>query len=563
MRNHTRIALFQSLVAIVCTFTVLAQIPAAEILTPKPPATPRINGARVFGVRPGRPVLFTVPATGDDPITYSVENLPEGLALDSKTGRITGKLDKAGEYKIALTATNNKGKDQKPLTIKVGDEISLTPPMGWNSWNCWGVSVDEAKVRAAAAAMVKFGLVKHGWTYINIDDAWQGKRGGEFNGIQPNEKFPDMKKLADDVHGMGLKLGIYSTPWKTSYAGFVGGSSDNEDGAWDNSIKRGTDGKIPFADNDAKQWAAWGIDYLKYDWNPRSAPRVSDEVFNQQTETMQKALLNSGRDLVYSYSNSMPFDQIRTQSKMLNAWRTSGDIRDNWQSMSSKGFGEEKWAKYAMPGHWNDPDMLVVGMVGWGPKLHASKLTPDEQYTHMSLWALVASPLLIGCDLTQLVEFTLSLLTNDEVIAVNQDELGKQATHIAEDLEAGTCVLARPLADGTYAVGLFNRGTHEIVNPPRAKPGEEEKRLWKVVNRATKLATEFESQAAAEAALAKLRHPATVSLKWSDLKVDGPQQVRDLWRGRDLGSSDSVFTAAELPSHGCMLVKVGTPRDAK
>jgi alpha-galactosidase len=561
--NSTRITLSRSIIAIVLTIAVLTQLSAAEILTPKPPATPRINGARVFGVRPGSPVLFTVPATGDEPIVYSAENLPDGLAIDSTSGRITGKLETAGEYKIALIATNEKGKDRKPLTIKVGEDICLTPPMGWNSWNCWGVSVDEAKVRAAAEAMVKFGLVKHGWTYINIDDAWQGKRGGEFNGIQPNEKFPDMKKLADDVHGMGLKLGVYSTPWKTSYAGYVGGSSDNEDGAWDNSIKRGTDGKISFADNDAKQWAAWGIDYLKYDWNPRSAPRVSDEVFKQQTETMQKALLKSGRDLVYSYSNSMPFDQIGTQSKMLNAWRTSGDIRDNWQSMSSKGFGEEKWAKFAMPGHWNDPDMLVVGMVGWGPKLHASKLTPDEQYTHISVWALVASPLLIGCDLTQLDEFTLGLLTNDEVIAVNQDELGKQATQIAEDLETGTCVLARPLADGTYAVGLFNRGTHEIVNPPRPKPGEEAARVWKVVNRATKQATEFKSQAEAEAELAKLAKAATVSVKWSDLKVDGSQQARDLWRGRDLGSSDSVFTTPELPSHGCMLIKIGTPREAK
>src|SRR4051794_9266386 len=246
----------------------------SRILTPPAPATPRINGARIYGQRPGRPFLFTIPATGERPMTFTAQGLPDGLKLDESAGRITGSVAAAGEFKVTLTAKNNKGTDSKSLKIVIGDNIGLTPPMGWNSWNCWAKDVDREKVLASAKAMVRTGLINHGWTYINIDDAWQGKRGGEFNGIQSNEKFPDIKGLAGKIHDMGLKIGIYSTPWITSYAGFVGGSSDDPDGKWDSSMddkEHRKDGKHLLANNDARQWAAWGIDYLKYDWNPRSA----------------------------------------------------------------------------------------------------------------------------------------------------------------------------------------------------------------------------------------------------------------------------------------------------
>ena len=176
-------------------------------------------------------------------------------------------------------------------------------------------------------------------------------------------------------------------------------------------------GRISFAQNDARQWAAWGIDYLKYDWNPNELP---------ETRQMYEALLASGRDIVLSLSNSMPFANIPDLCHWANSWRTTGDIRDTWSSMSSKGFGEDQWEPYCSPGHWNDPDMLVVGYVGWGPRLHPTQLTPDEQYTHISLWCLVSSPMLLGCDLERLDAFTLNLLTNDEVLDVSQDALGKQ-----------------------------------------------------------------------------------------------------------------------------------------
>ena len=190
-------------------------------------------------------------------------------------------------------------------------------------------------------------------------------------------------------------------------------------------------------------------------------------------------------------------------------WRTTGDINDGWSCMSGIGFNQYGYERFAGPGHWNDPDMLVVGKVGWGPQLHPTNLTPNEQYTHISLWCLLSAPLLIGCDMTDMDDFTYGLLSNDEVLAVDQDSLGKQAARVFYS-EDGLEVWAKDLEDGTKAVGLFNRG----------------------------------------------EMPATVAAKWAQLGLKGKQQVRDLWRQKDLGTFDDEFSA-EIPRHGVMLVKVG------
>lgn len=475
------------------------------ILTPVAPDEARINGPKVFGVRPGSPVLYTIPATGARPMTFSAENLPKNLKIDEKTGQITGKLTEKAEYNLTLTAKNARGACRRPFRIVVGDQICLTPPLGWNSWNCWAGAVDAEKIEASTKAMVDSGLVNHGWTYINIDDTWQGERGGELKAIQGNDKFPDMKALADYVHSLGLKIGIYSTPWVTSYAGYVGGSSDNADGKW----SRETDptrtgwrhGKYPFAENDAKQWAKWGFDYLKYDWNPNDIPHVTE---------MADALRASGRDIVYSLSNSAPFDKAGDWVRLANCWRTTGDIRDTWSSISSIGFSQDKWAPFAGTGHFNDADMLVVGEVGWGPNLHPSNLTPDEQYTHISLWCLLASPMLLGCDLTRLDDFTLNLLTNDEVLDVNQDPLCRQGRQVVAD--SSHEIWAKEMEDGSIAVGLFNR---DFLF-------EESKKI---------------------------------TLDFSALDIEGPRGVRDLWRQKDLGVFEDEFEA-DVPPHGVVLIRV-------
>jgi alpha-galactosidase len=452
--------------------------------------------------------LYHIPAIDQRPMKFSVDALPAGLQVAADTGEISGALRETGQHLVTLRARNAQGTAEKKFKIIVSETIALTPPMGWNSWNCWGSKVDAEKVLKSARGMAASGLIQHGWTYMNIDDAWQGKRGGPFNGIQGNEKFPDMKGLCDTIHQMGLKVGIYSTPWVTSYANHIGGSAGNPEGSWSPPTisKKGNVNKkiLPwaiddyhFATNDARQWAAWGIDYLKYDWNPNELP---------ETQEMYDALRKSGRDVVFSLSNNAPFTNAPGLSKVANCWRTTGDIRDNWDSMSKKGFSEDKWERFAAPSHWNDPDMLVVGRVGWGSP-HPTNLTPDEQYTHISLWCLLAAPLLLGCDLDQLDEFTLNLLTNDEVLAVNQDALGKQALRVARNGDLR--IYAKDLEDGSKAVGLFNLGTD----------------------------------------------PATVTAKWSDLRLSGKQSVRDLWRQKDLGAFQAEF---QLPvaAHGAELVKI-------
>ena len=516
--------------------------PPKIVLTPAPLPQPRLNNPKVFGVRPGSPFLFTIPATGERPMTFAASNLPDGLVLDAATGRISGVSSKAGEYKVTLKATNAKGSVEKGFRIVVGDNINLTPQMGWNSWNCWGGAVSQEKVMSSARAMVEKGLKDHGWTYINIDDGWQGKRGGSDNAIQPNPKFPDMKGLADEIHGLGLKFGIYSTPFRGSYEGHIGSSCDNAAGTYDwivsgdhsefmrigntspafnpssggalnealrNKSKESSDvmakrksnwkyGAFSFVEQDAKQWAAWGVDYLKYDWSPIDVPH---------TTAMRDALLATKRDITYSLSNSAPFQQASEWAKLANSWRTTGDINDSWKSLSGIGFNQERWTPFAGPSHWNDPDMLVVGKVGWGPKLHDSKLTSDEQYTHLSLWCLLSAPLLIGCDIASMDEFTLGLLTNDEVLEIDQDALGAQGHRVSS--KDNLDVYAKPLEDGTIAVGLFNRGDVE----------------------------------------------AKILASWTDLGVKGSQRVRDLWRQKDLGNFSDKFEST-VSSHGVVLVRL-------
>jgi alpha-galactosidase len=486
----------------------------AVILTPKPGPQPRINGASVFGVRPGSPFLFTIAATGERPMRFAVEGLPAGLTLNAATGVISGQIAEhaAKTYRVTLKAKNARGEASRQLRIVVGERICLTPPMGWNSWNCYAATVDQEKVLATAQAMVHKGLKDHGWTYVNIDDAWQGQRGGQFRGILANEKFPDMKGLCDAVHSMGLKVGIYSTPWAMSYAKYIGGSSNDPSGTMSGGHEFG---KYSFAKADARQWAAWGMDYLKYDWRPLDIEHV---------EEMSKALRACGRDIAYSLSNTALYDHAGQYARLTTCWRTTGDIRDLWdlgdrsgqaypQGIRDIAAANAYWQPFAGPGHYNDPDMLVVGQVGWG-KLRPTFLTPNEQYTHVSLWCLWAAPLLIGAPIDQLDDFTLNLLTNDEVLAVNQDPLCQQAARLAK--YGSIEVWGKRLEDGSRAVGLFNFGFEE---------------------------TPF-------------------VLQLADLGTAGRWRIRDLWRQQDLATSDGAVRTT-IARHGVVLLRLTPERAAK
>lgn len=462
------------------------------ILTPPPAATPKINSASVFGVRPNSPVLYKIAATGIKPIKYSVENLPQGLSVDATTGIITGKLTKAGEYKMQLKATNAKGSATKNFTVKVGDMLALTPPMGWNSWNCWGLSVSSDKLKSSAQALIDKGLIDHGWTYMNIDDGWEQPQRDANGNVVPNKKFPDMKALGDWLHSKGLKFGIYSSPGPLTCGGYLG--------------------SYQYELNDATSYANWGIDYLKYDWCSYGRIAGNDTTlaaYQKPYIVMRDALLKQNRDIAFSLcqygmKNVWEWgDEVNG-----NCWRTTDDINDSWQSLSSIGFSQTVQYKYAKPGRWNDPDMLTVGMVGWGENLHPTKLTPDEQYTHISLWCLLSAPLLIGCDISKLDNFTLNLLSNDEVLALDQDALGKQAQQAfkTDDYQ----IWMKELEDGSHAIGIFN------------------------------LSEKYQ----------------TINVDWNEIGLKNSSvNVRDLWRQKNLGAFKNNFST-KVPPHGVTLIKV-------
>jgi len=444
-------------------------------------------------------------------MTFSADGLPAGLRLDPSTGLITGTLNAKGEHSVILRATNAAGSAEKKFRIIVGDTICLTPSLGWNSFNTYDVRVNQKQILEAAHAMAESGLSRHGWNTVTCDDGWQGQRGGRWNAIQPNEGFPDIAGMVSEIHGLGLKAGIYSTPWVTSYGHRVGGSSENADGSWSADFtKQHNDswsqkfpfviGRYHFAEKDAHQMADWGFDYLKYDWEPIHEPDVRE---------MAEAIRSSGHDIVYSLSNNAHrtlLREISGVSQWANSWRITGDVHDNWRDVANSAFGQDAWAPYSRPGHYNDPDMLVVGNVGWGHP-HPSHLTPDEQYTQISMWSLLSAPLILGCDLRKLDPFTMGLITNDEVLDIDQDELCKQALCVLKqgELEA----YAKPMADGSLAVGLFNRGE-------KAAP---------------------------------------MTVNWSDLKLKGPQRLRNVWSQKDLGTFDGTFDSTPIASHGVLLLR--------
>ncbi|WP_394995705.1 NPCBM/NEW2 domain-containing protein [Emticicia sp.] len=486
------------------------------ILTPQPTKIPKINSAKIFGARPNNPFLSTIAATGQRPMNFSTKNLPKGLSLDAKTGIITGKVVQKGKYSTILKAKNELGEATKVLKIVIGDTIALTPPIGWNGWNSWARNIDQEKVIASADAMVKMGLSQHGWTYINIDDAWQGQRGGQFNAIQANEKFPKFKEMVDYVHGLGLKVGVYSTPMITSYAGYIGGSSDFENGKITDSIKNNKRafryvGKYRFEKNDAQQMAAWGIDYLKYDW------RI--EVLS--AKRMSEALKNSSRDIVYSISNSAPFSNVKDWVQLTNTYRTGPDIRDSWLSLFVSAFTLDKWSPYGGHGHWLDPDMMILGNVTTGTSLHPTRLTPNEQYSHVSLFSLLSAPLLIGCPIEQLDAFTLNLLTNDEVIEINQDPLGKSARLLLE--ENGVQVWQKPLEDGSFAIGLFNVADFGKTPESYFRWGDEKAKSF--------------------------------IFDFNKIGLKGKYKLRDVWQQKDIGEFNDSFKT-EIRHHGVFLLRM-------
>ena len=378
-------------------------------------------------------------------------------------------------------------------TTLFAQTTAATPPMGWNSWNHFAGKVNDADVRAAADELVSSGLRDAGYIYVNIDDTWEAGRNAQGE-IQTNSKFPDMKALADYVHSKGLKIGIYSSPGPKTCAGY--------------------EGSYQHEAQDAKTYAAWGIDYLKYDLcgyrdimrkeaGNDHGPKAT-AMMHQAYEKMHQALLATGRPIVYSLCQ-YGWDDVWKWGPQVggNLWRTTGDIDDTYKRMTEIGFSQSELAPYAGPGHWNDPDMLEVGNGG---------MTSDEYRLHMSLWAILAAPLLAGNDLSKMTPDTLAILKNKDVIAIDQDSLGKQGTRV-EAVQRNVNgseyyeIWSKPLSNGT-AVALFNR-----------------------------------SESAAP-----------ITLKLADVGLKSGARAHDVWNKQDVKLKDN-YTATVAP-HGVVLLRV-------
>lgn len=423
--------------------------PSFEIYT----GAPRINTPHITGNYPSTPFLFYIATSGERPVTWAIQELPEGLAFNPETGIISGTVEKEGDYKVTLIACNKHGKTNKDLIISIGNELALTPPMGWNSWNTFGEHLTEALIIETADAMVKNGMRDMGYTYINVDDFWQLKERDADGHIRINkEKFPNgIKYVADYLHNLGFKLGIYSD------------AADRTCG--------GVCGSFGFEEIDAADFAEWGVDLLKYDYC--NAPDDKQEAIKRYT-AMGNALKTSGRSIVYSiceWGQREPWTWAKQAGG--HYWRTTFDIRDRWQSdVYSHAYNgvmniveiNEPLAQYAGPGGWNDPDMLIVGINGNSKSMNYGEgivfgCTPEQYRSHMSLWAMMASPLLSGSDARNMDGTTIATLTNPGIIEINQDVPGKQGKQI---LETETYdIWEKQLSEERVAIAVLNKSDKE------------------------------------------------------------------------------------------------------
>ncbi|GDY14492.1 alpha-galactosidase [Planctomycetota bacterium] len=478
-----------------------------EILTPVPSPAPRFVGGWLLAANPGSPLLYTLPCQGEEALRFSAEGLPAGLHLDRTTGILSGVAPPCGRYPVLLTATNTHGQAQRVLTLVTGTGLAATPPMGWSSWNCCHAAVNADRVRANATALVQAGLHRCGYRYVNIDDGWQGGRSQHSAipmALQGNAGFPDPGGLASDLHRLGLLAGIYHVPNVHSPQGLAGASSDHPDGTTTSVFTHGGSsprGACDWFRQDIAQFTAWGFDYLKVDNGPTVA----------EARLIAEAIRAGGRDLVLSLSAGMPRDLIPDYRRHAQLWRTTGDLIDTWFSVRNKLRAQVAWQGLGGPGGWNDPDMLVVGAVGpgWNAPLQPSRLSYSEQYLHIGMWAFLAAPLMIGGDLTRLDDFTRSLLSNPEIIELDQDPLGAPALLIDQAPERGQMRWRRHLSGGDVAVALVNLG----------------------------------------------EEPSTMGFDLSELGLGGTWIARDPWRCHDL-EQISTGTRVEVPAHHHRLLRL-------
>ncbi len=497
------------------------------------PAAPRVLGAKLIGAVPGSPFLHTVSATGQAPLKFEASGLPSGLSIDSASGTITGTTPAAGSYRIEVKVSNAAGTASATLTLQAGPTLALTPPMGWNSYDSFIANVKESDVVAAAKAMKEL-LHPYGWDTVVIDYLWYDpEQTIDANGrwLPSKSKYPTangpegFKPLAAQVHALGLKFGIHlmrGVPRKsvtakspvadsTYTAAQAGNTSDVC--AWDNhmyGVRADTDAGKAWYDSIYKQYAEWGVDFVKVD--DMMNPYGGNVLHAAEVQAVHNSIVKTGRSIVLSLSPgpNQPKD-VAVLNANANMWRQVNDFwdKDGLSSMNDEFNAAYNWSitNGITQGHWPDADMLPLGTIG----SRACAFTHNQQVTVMTLWAIMPSPLMFGGMMTKLStdSWTLALLTNDEVLAVNQDALGQRAKRLSQ--QNNTEVWARDLADGRKAVALFNLGTQD----------------------------------------------ATVSVTFAQLGLTGSPPVRDLWRRQDVTGMTSSLSA-NVPHEGALMFAVGT-----
>jgi len=523
---------------------------------------PMFNGPRLVGVRLGTPLAQALSVSGERPMTFVAIRIPEGLTIDPKSGTIVGKLVKRGEYTVSVRAANPQGEAQADLKIVAGETIALTPPMGWNSYDAYGDGVNEAEF-LANAEWLKDNLQPYGYDTVVIDfrwwdpDAQSGRPVRQMEGtvndvtdgfgrLQPAiSRFPSagggrgFKPLAEKIHGMGLKFGIHimrgiprhavkadkpivgSTfsavdaampegdpnrlcPWCVDMYGVRGDTPAGE--AWYRSI--------------VQQYAEWGVDFIKADdmsslfsFKPDvsgSSPYAGTEI-----AALQKAILASGRSIVLSLSpGATPLNQAGHVARNANLWRISADFWDEWDPLNKDLSLLVDWSRSGASGqgHWPDGDMLPIGILSLGGSPvgaeRQTRFTVDEQLTLLTAWCMAPSPLMIGACLPRCDDWTKALLTNPEVLAVNQDSLGAPMRRLAEESRPFDAWI-RPLAGGGFALALINRSGV----------------------------------------------PVKAEFPLGELGLGSTPAVRDLWPRLDLGRLGKI--SRELPPHGCAMFRIG------
>ncbi len=417
---------------------------------------PRINGARIVGASPGKEFRYRIPVRGERPLRLALlGELPPGLIFNPDSQLVSGVAQREGDWKLAVVAENAHGRDERPLEIAIHpNRLSLTPLLGWTSWNACATTVSDADIRDAARLLRQTGLAEFGYSYVNIDSCWQAPRPTNADPVPSNRFFPNMPDLVSYIHRLGLKAGIYSTPMINAWGScdarpmLPGTTGYPLDPDYFHPVFGGC-GKARFEALDAAQWARWGFDYCKYDW-----PQCDIE----HTRAISEALRATSRDFVLSITTSCNPAWQDDYRKYANSFRANGDTRDAWGHIKANLFPAEEWLRFNGPGHWYDMDMLAVGDISGITGITGilkNRLTRDEIITHIAGWAFFASPIQISCRLDNLDDLAMALLTNEELLDINQDEIGAGA-RLVSGSDGDIRVYERDLADGGLAVAFFN-----------------------------------------------------------------------------------------------------------